>query len=112
MFSGRKPQAVAASVRAVTATNWAATASDWLVRSNSQLRAVAALVRVSKVVKDLETTMNSVVSGSASANASAMAWPSMLATKWKVSGQSALRSASVTSSGPSWEPPMPMWMTR
>ena len=49
--------------------------------SSSQLRASRALVRVSSVVKVLEATMNSVVSGSRSSVFSATSVGSMLETK-------------------------------
>ena len=77
--------------------------------SRSHVRALRAFVSVSSVVKVLETTIKSVVSGSRPRVFSTKSEGSILDTKRAVMSVSAYgRSASYTITGPKSEPPIPI----
>jgi chaperone required for assembly of F1-ATPase len=76
------PNAATLSSAVETAAKCAPTASRPSARS-IQVRAVAALVIVSTVVKVFEATMISVVAGSSPFSVSAIWAPSTLETKWQ-----------------------------
>ncbi|KAF0969748.1 hypothetical protein BPODLACK_02033 [Gordonia sp. YY1] len=78
------PNLATSSALVLTATKCFATASDPASRaSSSQLRAAAALVSVSRVVKVFDAMMNSVVSGSSPSRVPTMSAGSTLETKWQ-----------------------------
>ncbi len=84
MWAGSIPNLVAASMLVETAAKCLATAASGPSRCSSHVRAAAALVMVSNVVKVFDETMNSVSAASRSRVASVRSAPSTLATKRKV----------------------------
>ena len=78
------PNLVTPGILVETAAKCFDTAASEPSFGTSQARAVAALVIVSKVVKVLDETMNSVSAASRSCVASLKSAPSTLATIWKV----------------------------
>ena len=73
------PHSAALATLAVSATKCRATSCPpWAANQSSAERALA---MVSSVVKVLEATMNSVLSGRTACSTLASSWPSMLETK-------------------------------
>jgi hypothetical protein len=105
------PKACAASGLAVTAAKCPPVAAAPIL-SASHARPERALASVSCVVKVLEATMKSVVSGLSPSSAAARCAPSTFDTKCtRGRGRRNAVSASVTKSGPRSEPPIPMLIT-
>ena len=78
----------------------------------SQSRALCAFIRVSCVVKDLDTTTTKVLRGSSPSSASLIDAPSTFSAKRKSSLALPLAAnASATRRGPRSEPPIPIWTT-
>ncbi len=82
MLAVSMPNSATFSALVDTATKWCATASSPSAPT-SHSRALRALVRVSRVVKVFDETMNNVAAGSRSRVASSRSAPSTLETKRK-----------------------------
>ena len=84
MFALSMPNFATSSALVETATKCLATASSWCSAFSAHVRAVWALVIVSRVVKVFEEMIKSVSSGSRSRVASSTSVPSAFETKRKV----------------------------
>ena len=104
------PNSAAAATLLVRATKWRAT--SWPPLALNQASAERALTIVSKVVKLLDATTKSVVSGFKGASTAVNSWPSTFDTKWKrLPGITKSCKATTAICGPRSEPPMPMFTT-
>ena len=108
--SGSMPNACTASALVESAAKCAPTWSS-PTASAIHARAVRAFIMVSRVVKVLLATKQSVVLGSSPRVTNSKSWPSTLATKCTLGPEALARNASTAIRGPKSDPPIPMLMT-